>query len=90
MNVVPKFLCLNICSRAKTTNNIKAIKVTVALHADLCSNDIDIGIISETHLSQGVPDFSVYILDYSLYHKDRGLLWKRHEKEGWCGDVCSK
>ena len=79
MNVVPKFLCLNICRLAKTTNNIKA---TVALHADLCSNDIDIGIISETHLSQGIPDFSVHIPDYSLYRRDRDCCGNDMRKKG--------
>ncbi len=43
----------------------------MVLHVDLCSNDIDIGIISETHLNQNIPDFSVHIPDYSLHRRDR-------------------
>ena len=53
----------------------------MALHADLCSNDIDIGIISKTHLSQGIPDFSVHIPDYS-YCRDRDCFGNDMRKKG--------
>ena len=42
---VPKFLFANICSLAKTKNQVRT---PVALEADLKSQNIDICVVSET------------------------------------------
>ena len=50
---VPKFVFTNICSLAKTMNRIQA---AVALEADLNDKDIDICVVSETHLKPEMRD----------------------------------
>ena len=44
---VPKCMFINICSLAKTKNKVRA---AVGLEADLRSKDIDVCVVSETHL----------------------------------------
>ncbi|XP_028414902.1 uncharacterized protein LOC114537989 [Dendronephthya gigantea] len=65
---VPKCLFVNICSLAKTNNRVRAV---VALEADLRNNDIDVCVVSETHLKPEQPDAIVNIPDYSIYRRDR-------------------
>ena len=50
---VRKFLFINICSFLKTKNRIRSF---MALEMDLHTNDIDICVVSETHLRPDVPD----------------------------------
>ena len=52
---VPKSLFLNTCSLEKIKNRVRA---SVALAADFRSWDIDVGVISETHLCSQKPDSS--------------------------------
>ena len=54
---------LNICSLTKTRNGIKA---NLALEAGLFTNDIDICVVSETHLKRIVPDSVVAISNYTV------------------------
>ena len=65
---VPKFLFTNICSLAKTKNRVRA---AIALEADLNMNDIDVCIVSETHLKPDTPDSVVSISNYKIYRRDR-------------------
>ncbi|PFX29450.1 hypothetical protein AWC38_SpisGene5781 [Stylophora pistillata] len=55
---VPKSLFLNTCSLEKIKNRVRA---SVALAADFRSWDIDVGVISETHLCSQKPDSSFAI-----------------------------
>ena len=72
---VPKCMFLNICSLTKTRNGIKA---NLALEADLFANDIDICVVSETHLRRTVPDSVVAITNYTTYRRDRN--WFDNDK----------
>ena len=72
---VPKCMFLNICSLTKTRNGIKA---NLALEADLFTNDIDICIVSETHLKRIVPDSVVAISNYTIHRRDRN--WFDNDK----------
>ena len=65
---VPKFLFTNICILAKTKNRVRA---AVALEADVNNKDIDVCIVSETHLKPEMPDAIVNIPDYSIFRRDR-------------------
>ena len=65
---VPKGLFTNICGLAKTKNRVRA---PVALEADLRSHDIDICVVSETHLSTKIPNAIVNIPNYTLFRRDR-------------------
>ena len=65
---VPKFLLTNICSLAKTRNGVRAV---VALETDLRKKDIDVCIVSETHLKTTTPNSTVDINNYSIYRRDR-------------------
>ena len=65
---VPKFLFTNICSLAKTKNRVRA---AVALEADLNNKDIDICVVSETHLTPEMPDAIVNIPGYNIFRRDR-------------------
>ena len=58
---------LNICSLVKSRNEIKA---SVALEADLLSNDIGVCVISGTHLKKDVPDSVVGVSNYAIYRRD--------------------
>ena len=61
---VPKFLFANICSLAKTKNQVRT---PVALEADLRSQNIDICVVSETYLSTKMPHAIVNIPNYALF-----------------------
>ena len=61
---VPKFLFANICSLAKTKNQVRT---PVALEADLRSQNIDICVVSETYLSTEMPHAIVNIPNYALF-----------------------
>ena len=52
----------------KTKNKIKA---NIALEADLYEADIDICVVSETHLKKVVPDANVAITNCTIYRRDR-------------------
>ena len=60
---VPKFSFTNICSLAKTKNRVRAV---VALEVDLNNEDIDICVVSETHLKPSMPYAIVNISGYSI------------------------
>ena len=64
---VPKFLFINICSLLKTKNRIRS---PMALEMDLHTNDIDICVVSETHLRLDVPDAVIAMSNYALYRRD--------------------
>jgi hypothetical protein len=72
---VPKCLFLNICSLTKTTNNIRAV---TALEADLYANDIDVCVITETHLKSDIPDVIILINNYAVFRRDR--CWNNIDK----------
>ncbi|CAB4020252.1 Hypothetical predicted protein [Paramuricea clavata] len=59
---------VNICSLAKTKNRVRA---AVALEADLVNNDIDVCVVSESHLQPEKPDAVVSIHNYSIFRRDR-------------------
>ncbi|CAB3999472.1 Hypothetical predicted protein [Paramuricea clavata] len=65
---VPKFMFVNTCSLAKTKNRVRAV---VALEADLVNNDIDVCVVSESHLKPEMPDAVVTIHNYSIFRRDR-------------------
>ena len=49
----------------------KGVRAPVALEADLNAVDIDICVISETHLNRDIPDSAVSLHNYSIYRQDR-------------------
>ena len=67
---VPKFMFINICSLTKMKNRVRVI---VALESDLIQNayDIDICVVTETHLRSDVPDRAVHIPNYTIFRRDR-------------------
>ena len=65
---VPKFLFTSICSLAKTKKRVRA---AVALEADLNNKDIDICVVSETHLKPEMLDAIVNIPGYIIFRRDR-------------------
>ena len=67
---VPKCLFTNICGLAKSKNRLWA---PVAIEVHLNNQDIDICVVSETHLSTDLPDSIVNIPEYNLFRQDRGL-----------------
>ena len=54
---VPKFLFTNICSLAKTKNQVRA---AVALEADLNNKYIDICVVSDTHIKPEMPAGAIF------------------------------
>ena len=76
---VPKCMFLNICSLTKTQNGIKA---NLALEADLFANDIDICVVSETHLKRIVPDSVVAISNYTTHRRDRNWFDNDEREKG--------
>ena len=65
---VPKCMFINICSLSKTKNKVRA---SVALEADLKNHDIDVCVVTETHLKLDQPDAVVNIADFNIYRRDR-------------------
>ena len=55
---------INICSLSKTKNKVRA---SVALEADLINHDIDVCVVTETHLKLDQPDAVVNIADVNIY-----------------------
>ena len=83
---VPKFLFTNICSLAKTKNRVRA---AVALEADLNNKDIDVCIVSETHLKPEMPDAIVNIPGYCIFRRDRN--WSGMDKRSKGGiAICAR
>ena len=76
---VPKCLFTNICGLSKTKNRVRA---PVALEADLRSQDIDVCVVSETHLSTNMPDAVVNIPNYNVFRRDRGWADLDKRKKG--------
>ena len=76
---VPKCLFLNICSLLKVKNGVKA---SLALEGDLYAEDIDIWVISETHLNHNVTDFAVGISNYTICRRDRDCFANDNRKKG--------
>ncbi|PFX14922.1 hypothetical protein AWC38_SpisGene20887 [Stylophora pistillata] len=76
---VPKCLFTNICGLSKTKSRVRA---PVALEADLRRQDIDVCIVSETHLFTNMPNASVIIPDYNVFRRDRGWADLDKRKKG--------
>lgn len=47
------------------------VRAPVALEADLKAVDIDVCVISETHLNRDIPDSAISIHNYSIHRRDR-------------------
>ena len=65
---MPKCMFINICSLSKMKNKVRA---SVALEAVLKNHDIDVCIVTETHLRLDQLDAVVNIADFNLYRRDR-------------------
>ena len=77
---VPKCLFTNICGLSKTKNRVRA---PVALEADLRSQDIDVCVVSETHLSTNMPDAVLNIPNDNVFRRDRSWAdLKKRKKKG--------
>ncbi|CAB4003826.1 Hypothetical predicted protein [Paramuricea clavata] len=59
----------NICGLAKVKNRVQA---PVALEADFRNHNIDVAVVSETHLATDMPNLIVNIQNYILFRRDRG------------------
>ena len=78
-HAVLKCLLINICSLLKTKNRIKS---SMALEMDLHTNDIDICVVSETHLKLNVPDTVIAMSNCALYRWDRNRSGRDMRKNG--------
>ena len=76
---VPNCMFVNICSLSKTKNRVQA---PVALEADMRNNDIDVCVVSETHLKPAQPDAVVNIADYAVFRRDRNWSGKDMRNKG--------
>ena len=76
---VPKCCFINICSLMTTKNKIKA---NIALETDLYAADIDICMVSETHLKKVVPDANVAIKNNTIYRTDRDWFGNDNRAKG--------
>ena len=76
---VPKCLFTNICGLKKTKNRVRT---PVALEADLRNQDIDVCVVSETHLSTEMPDALANIPNYTLFRRDRDWADLDKRKKG--------
>ena len=54
----------------------------MALEADLRSQDIDVCVVSETHLSTNMPDAVANIPNYNVFRRDRGWADLDKRKKG--------
>ena len=63
----------------KTKNKIKA---NIALEANLYETDIDICVVSETHLKKVVPDANVGITNCTIYRGDREWFGNDNRAKG--------
>lgn len=85
---VPKSLFINICSLMKTKNRVRAV---VALEADLNNHDIDLCVVTETHLQPEMPDAVVNIPTYTIFRRDRNWSGQdKRKKERRCGYLYKK
>ena len=76
---VPNCMFVNICSLLKTKNRVRA---PAALEADLRNNDIDVCVVSETHLKLAQPDAVVNIADYAVFRRNRNWSGKDMRNKG--------
>ena len=76
---VPKCLFSNICSLNKT---IKKVRAFTTLAADMRSLDIDVAVISETHLNNMILDSVAAIDGYTIHRRDRDWGGKDKRKKG--------
>ena len=55
------------------------MQASVSLQADLRASDIDVCMVSETHLNNKIPDSGVGIMPFNLYRRDKdwGNNYKR-------------
>ena len=74
---VPKRLFLNICSLLKIKNGVKT---SLALERDLYAEDIDICVISESHLYYCIPDSMFWISNYTIHRRDRDCFGSDNRK----------
>ena len=58
------------------------VRAPVALEADLRSQDIDVCVVSKTHLSTNMPDAVVNIPNYNVFRRDRGWADLDKRKKG--------
>ena len=72
---VPKLLFTNICSLEKTKNKVRAV---AALETDLITNDIDVCVVSETHLKPEKPGAVVKV----IFRRDRNCSGRDVRKKG--------
>ena len=75
----PKCAFINICSLTKTKKKVRA---NVALESDLYAADIDVCVVSETHLRRDVPDANIAITNYNVYKRDRNWFGTDARKKG--------
>ena len=76
---MPKCLLINICGLNKTKNRVQA---PVALAVDMIATDVDICIVSETHLKPDIPDSVVAISNYVLHRRDQNCFGNDKRAEG--------
>ena len=62
--------------------NKQSVRAPVALEADLRNQDIDVCVVSETHLSTEMPDAVANIPNYTLFRRDRGWADLDKRKKG--------
>ena len=76
---VPELMFTNICSLTKTKNKVRA---AVALEADMINNDIDVCVVSETHLKPDQPDAVINIPNYTIHRRDRNWSGRDIRQKG--------
>ena len=84
---VPNCMFVNICSLSKTNNRVRA---SVALEADMRNNDIDVCVVSETHLKPAQPDAVVNIADYAVFRRDRNWSGEDMRNKGGVANYIRK
>ena len=68
-----------MCSLTKMKGGIRAPQ---ALESDLFATDIDICVVSETHLKPEIPDSVVAISNYTIYRRDRNWFGNDKRSKG--------
>ena len=58
------------------------IRAPQALESDLFASDIDIYVVSETHLKREIPDSVVAISNYTIYRRDRSWFGNDKRSKG--------
>ena len=59
---------VNICGLSKTTKRVHAL---AAQEVDLRNSDVDVCVVTQSHLKPAVADSVVTILGYSIFRRDR-------------------